>query len=297
MRNDNYLPCAAYNGQAAHPTHSDFVAFQDAKTNEYYFAMVDAKGNVLLKSEGYPLEKSRETGLKSVIKNRANEKFFSVKEEEGTYFVSLRAGNYKEIARSCDFKTEKKATAFITSLFEVKAEPKKAKKAAKPAKAKKTTKTAKKPAAAKAKKTVTKVAEVKPVTKKVTGTKVAAAYADINTYMGHATLHDQYGPTGYAKFAADNQHFFVVYNPDQSIYLRSEGFNNEATRDEKFATLQQNIVNPDMYQVRELSDRFAVALVDEQENEIARSAEYTSFTEAFRATPKGRVRNEGVSLY
>ena len=365
MQQDQYLPCAAYEKQTIHPEFSDFAAFQDAESKEFYFAMLDAKGKVVLKSEGYPLEKSRETGLKSVIKNRVNRNFFSVKGEKGAFFVSLRAGNWKEIARSCDFKTEKAAESFIEDLFTVKAEKtvtKKAtaKKAAKPA-AKKTvaktaakattekvvaekapkapkataktaTKTTKKvaakvekvttkkvakPAAEKATKTTTKVEGVKTtaaidvqafevkktyVEGSVVRPAVVAAtsinrYLNLDAYYGHPTLTDEYGPTGYAAFQADNAYFFVVYNPDRSIFLRSEAFSTEAERNEKLEAVQMNIVNADQYQVRELGEAFAVVLLDANQTEIARSGEFTSFTEAFRSTPKGRVRNEGVVLY
>ena len=60
---DDYLPCKAYQGHEMDPKNEGFVTFQDKKTLKYYFALVDSKGDVLLKSEGYKDSKSRKNGI------------------------------------------------------------------------------------------------------------------------------------------------------------------------------------------------------------------------------------------
>lgn len=114
MNHEDYLSCAAYENREAHPSESNFVAFFE--DNRYFFALVDADGGVLLKSEGYPQVSARENGIQSVIKNRVNSDFYTVKQENDTYYLSLRAANYREIARSCDCNSEAEALALLPFL-------------------------------------------------------------------------------------------------------------------------------------------------------------------------------------
>ena len=117
MVHEDYLKCADYNGHEAHPSEANFSAFQHSESQLHFFAVLDADGKTLLKSEGYPQVAARENGIQSVIKNRGNRDFYSVKQgESGRYHVSLRAANYREIARSCSTATEAEATALIPYL-------------------------------------------------------------------------------------------------------------------------------------------------------------------------------------
>jgi uncharacterized protein YegP (UPF0339 family) len=63
--------------------------------------MLDNAGEVLLRSEGYPTTGARDNGLASVQKNRGIKERYSTVEDNDEYFVVLKAGNHKEIARSC----------------------------------------------------------------------------------------------------------------------------------------------------------------------------------------------------
>lgn len=57
-------------------------------------------------------------------------------------------------------------------------------------------------------------------------------YLDDDNYFSHNRLWNEFGETGYAKFSHTNgKSYFVVYNPDQSIYLRSKGFDSFEVRD------------------------------------------------------------------
>ncbi len=95
---DDYMEVDAYKGHDRLESNTDFVAFE--KDGDHYFAMLDGEGNVLLRSEGYSSAKSRDNGIGSVTKNREIEKRFSIVNENGQYFVVLKAGNHQEIGRS-----------------------------------------------------------------------------------------------------------------------------------------------------------------------------------------------------
>lgn len=324
MKFDDYLPCQAYSNQAKHTKHTEFASFFDEKSQRYFFALVSASGEVLLKSEGYPQEKTRENGIESVLKNKDIRDRYTVKAEGKEFFVSLRAGNRQEIARSCGFATEAAATEFIGKLFgEIPAAPAKKAAVAKPAapKVEAAKVEAPKPAAAKA--TPAKVEKVKPAAAKETpavkvvvetpvhtkeevakpaakpaAAKVEKAFLSSEQYLGRPTLSDEFGQTGYAVFQGpDKKHYLSVYNPDGSIFLRSEGFANQKAVDAALTSVKNNIINPEQYHVKEASAGFAVVLMDEKSNEIASSLEFDSFTAAFVTTPKGRTRTEGVVLY
>ncbi len=321
MKFDDYLPCQAYTNQPKHTKNTQFSAFFDAASSRYFFALLDKNGNVAFKSEGYPQEKSRDNGIESVLKNKDTRDRYAVKSENSEFFVSLRAGNRQEIARSCGFATESAANDFIGQMFGEVASKVETKVAAKPAAAKVETIVATKPAVEKietkiAAKVETKVATAKPTVGKVE-TKIVVEpalkvvekttapavkgekiYLAPELYLGYPTLMDEYGPTGYALFTGpDAKHYFTVYNPDGSIYLRSEGFPTTKQCEEVLDVVKTNIVNPEKYLVKEATTGFEVVLVDEKETEIARSTEFDSFTAAFVTTPKGRTKTEGVNLY
>ena len=113
MAQDVYQPCSNYENKALHPTEVGFASFQDDSDSLFYFALLDADGRVLLRSEGYPQQIARENGISSVNRNRTNNEFYSVKNEDGKFYLCLRAANYREIARSCPFETEGEALALI----------------------------------------------------------------------------------------------------------------------------------------------------------------------------------------
>jgi uncharacterized protein YegP (UPF0339 family) len=430
MNIEDYLPCASYENQTAHPTTPNFAAFFDAKSKRYFFALLSDEGKTLLKSEGYPQDKARENGIKSVLKNKIVREHYSIKTNMDQYYVSLRAGNHQEIARSCEFATEAEAKNVIAQIFGEVAKPAKAAKVTAPkvekavatkATAVKVTKVAapkvEKVVATKATATkvtkvvapkvekvvstkataakVTKVVAPKvekvvatkataakvtkvvaPKVEKVVATKATAAkvtkvespkvektatkitttkadtvtvqksskgvanktiiapvvetnakyttdksktttttvytnavatttknvikqlYLPCDAYLGKETMSDEYGQTGYALFTNEvGQFLFVVYNADGSIYLRSEAFATELERNHEFTAVKKYILDGEKYQVREEGAGFSVVLLDEKNNEVARSCSYETFTQAYATTPKGRTHTPGVELY
>ena len=87
-------------GQTGTSKDVGFDAFKNNENSGYYFHFNNESGRPILYSQGYQTEKSRDNGLKSVIKNGTREQRYKVKEDaQGFYFVLL-AGNRVEIARS-----------------------------------------------------------------------------------------------------------------------------------------------------------------------------------------------------
>jgi uncharacterized protein YegP (UPF0339 family) len=116
MEIDGYLPCESYSGHKDSPSEG-FVTFTDEK-GENYFAMVGKDGSVLLRSEGYPTVAARDNGLASVQKNREIKERYKIVEEDGQWYVALKAGNHQEIARSCGYASEADALARFSFLKE-----------------------------------------------------------------------------------------------------------------------------------------------------------------------------------
>ncbi len=111
-RQDDYLSLKSYEGHAKSTDNPDFSTFEHE--GEYYFAMLDSDGNVVLRSEGYSSESGRDNGIKSVIKNREVEGRYQIEEFMKKFFVILKAGNHQEIGRSGAYDTMAAAQAFIS---------------------------------------------------------------------------------------------------------------------------------------------------------------------------------------
>ena len=315
MINNDYLGCDFYQNQAKNVEANGFTTFFDEKTSKYYFAFINSTtGKVIFRSEGYPTAAAQKTGLNSVIKNMTDEKRFSILAEGKSFFVILKAKNSVEIARSCPFTNKVEAENVINELtgkaiVAVPAPKATEKITEKVAPAKKTVaKTVVTTPMAKAtEKATTKVVatpakaivknevaapKVEKNTKKVAIaekiTTDALIFAANNEYLGHETLTDEYGKTGYALFTnTDKKHYFVVYNADGSVFQRSIGFSSEKERNTTFTTLKNAILNENAYKIASIENDFFVQIVDNQDNVLTCSEPFATFTEAFLRTPKG----------
>ena len=116
---EDYLPCEAYAGHHASEKYPGFTTFTDAESGQHFFAVVDKSGHVVMRSEAYKSESSRNNGIESVQRNRELEERYSVVQDEsdGQWYVILKAGNHQEIARSCGHDSEAGAAAWLTGLF------------------------------------------------------------------------------------------------------------------------------------------------------------------------------------
>jgi uncharacterized protein YegP (UPF0339 family) len=253
--NDDYLPCKSYAGQEADPKNEGFTAFQDKKTKKYYFALVDNEGSVLLKSEGYVDLKSRKNGIASVIKNKSIDGRLSVEKDKKKFFVVLKAGNNKEIARSCDFTSELEAKNAIEKIASKES-----------------------------------VAEV--VSAGVSTNMLASldGFLNVGDYLEKARIWDSYGITGFVKFQGeDSKYYFGVYNPDATLYLRSQGYGTEDERDNAFDLMESTILLEENYKIENLGGKYYAVLFEESEI-LAISPDFNSFIEAFVTTPGGRPK-------
>lgn len=111
-KEEDYLKTKEYEGHERNPYYPDFSTFD--KDDLHYFAMLDDKGSVLLRSEGYSTIAARDKGIRSVIKNKDVEKRRKIIERFGHYFLIIKAGNHQEIARSCALEDEASALALFT---------------------------------------------------------------------------------------------------------------------------------------------------------------------------------------
>jgi uncharacterized protein YegP (UPF0339 family)/outer membrane protein OmpA-like peptidoglycan-associated protein len=252
MVNEDYLACSAYEGQKMHETATDFSAFFHEETQQYFFALLDADGEVLLKSEGYPQPAARENGIQSVIKNRINREFYSVKEDDGRYYLSLRAANYREIARSCHFDSEGDALALIAYAT---GEQTRAKSAL--------------------------VAE----TKERANDRIDDDYMACKSYAGHGGAGN--AVVGFTH--ESGQHYFTWYDDDGDVLMRSEGYPTTAARDNGMASVAKNGELEERYAVLEKMGRYFVILKAGNHQEIARSCPFDSEAAARAIFPSGRA--------
>jgi outer membrane protein OmpA-like peptidoglycan-associated protein/uncharacterized protein YegP (UPF0339 family) len=107
---DNYLDCEGYKGK------TDEAGFNRFAIEPYFYFSFMEDGKVILCSEGYLSESSRDNGIESVKKNIDNEDLYkSVETGNGKWALSLRAANHKEIARSCEVGSEAATKQFLPS--------------------------------------------------------------------------------------------------------------------------------------------------------------------------------------
>ena len=109
---NNYLGLDSYKGHDRSAENPDFSLFEHE--GEFYFAMHDADGQVVLRSEGYTSAKGRDNGIKSVTKNRNVDGRYTIEEIDNKFYVILKAGNNQEIGRSAAYASWAAAEAFTS---------------------------------------------------------------------------------------------------------------------------------------------------------------------------------------
>jgi uncharacterized protein YegP (UPF0339 family) len=262
MTYEDYLSCSEYSGQAAHPSEANFSAFFHEASQRHFFALLDSTGEVLLKSEGYPQVAARENGIQSVLRNRTNRDFYSVKNEDGKYYISLRAANYREIARSCSCGSEAEALALVDYA------------------------TGEKVRAA------AMVADA-PASAERADNKVDDDYMICREYAGHPGV----GEEGLVKFTHSNgKHYFAWYDDGGDVMMRSEGYPTTAARDNGYASVLKNRDLQGRYATVERMGRFFTILKAGNHQEIARSCPYSSEAAALAIYPEARAGSKRASL-
>jgi uncharacterized protein YegP (UPF0339 family)/outer membrane protein OmpA-like peptidoglycan-associated protein len=250
---DNYLHCDRYAGHesAGVENHPQFTKFQDPETDLYYFSYLEDDGSVIFRSEGYPTTAARDNGVDSVTRNmELEERYKVVQFPDGMWYVSLRAGNHQEIARSCGFSSEEGASYLTPSGRE----RRRAEREAAAAMA----------AAASAASVITIIDEAGE------NTRVEDNYLACKEYAGHERDADN---SDFAKFKhANGEHYFVMYDEDGDVLLRSEGYPTTAARDNGMQSVIKNRDNEDRYAEKTTVNGYSyVSLKAGNHQEIARS--------------------------
>ena len=112
---DDYMICREYEEKIKEVSekYPDFISFQHEQTELYYFAWINKRNEIVLRSEGYTTPAARDNGIESVMKNREIEERFKTEEHHGAHFLILKAGNHQEIGRSCPKNTEAELWALL----------------------------------------------------------------------------------------------------------------------------------------------------------------------------------------
>lgn len=199
-----------------------FEDFRNADDKQHYFHLNDQKAAALLFSQGYASAKSRDNGIRSVIKNGGDRTRYELREEGGKHYFILRAGNRQEIARSRNFATVAEAESFIDYLV------------------------GKLPgyaaiygvAAAEIATTQTEsftltVDRDEPEVEAPASKKVIDDYLPCDEYAGERGFH---------KFYREDrkEYYFSYINDDDEVVLRSEGYTTAAARDNGIESVKKN---------------------------------------------------------
>ena len=269
MVQEDYLHCPEYENQAPHEE-TGFTAFQHGDSGLYFFAVMDADGHTLLKSEGYPQIAARENGIHSVIKNRTNEAFYSVKQDGERYYLSLRAANYKEIARSCHVHTEAEALDLMPYVT-----GQKIRKAVPP--------------------------PVAPIVATAATTTTTASVAKDDDYLAckeynntehHESHFVHHTHADFATFTHDSNglHYFSWLDHNGDVLMRSEGYTQIASRDNGLQSVVHNRDLEERYSILEKLGHFFVILKAGNHQEIARSCPYATREAAMALFPSERQK-------
>jgi len=259
---DDYLPCKSYQG---HDISEERISkFLNEKSKKHYFAFLDETGSVTLRSEGYTTEKSRDKGLESVLKNISDSKKVEIVKEGKRYFIIVKAGNNKEIARSCDYSSQKAVDEALQALTKVS------------------------PATAEEK-----------TSNFVEGQMLLSleGYLPVDMYLDRERVYDTYGITGFVKFRTnDRKYYFGVLNPDATLYLRSKAYDSEDDRDDAFDVMESSILLEENYKIENLNGDYYAVLFEDDEV-LAISDKFETFIEAFVTTPGGRPKEYIGTMY
>ncbi len=234
FKEDDYLATSHYQGKPKSSESSDFSVF--TQDNQSYFALLDAAGEVVLRSEGYATEASRNKGIESVKNNKEDNSRWSITEKMGYFFLVLKAGNNQEIGRSSSFKSMEAAKSALTSY---------------------STSGSMAASNVQAKQDILKTEDKED------------DYLSCKEYQGHA-INDQ--ENNVALFKHENgQFYFALYNDDGDVKIRSEGFETAKNRDQELSAVLKYHRDDSMYTMLEKGKYFMMVLRDKYGNEVGRS--------------------------
>ena len=254
---DNYRPLAFYNKH----TKGRKKGIEKFKGDDglYYFAVFE-NGKIRLISEGYPTTNAQETGAASVEKNIKLEKRYEYRGplKNGKYDFRLKAGNGKEIARSIWYGSAAAAAtgaAYLMGTRKRVAPKAKPKRKAAPVVAAAAVATAV-PAMAKA---------AKPVPPRDKDDD----YLKCEDYHGHEVTDAKNNVAFFSH--RNNKEYFVVYDDEGDVLIRSEGFESISKRSSELAAVLRLKDNPNYFTRIEKNGYYMNVLKDENGREVGRS--------------------------
>jgi len=199
---------------------------------KHYFAYYRS-GKVELISEGYPTKSAMNTGLESTRKNMALEKRIQYRGrfKNGMYDYRVKAGNGKEVARSRWYKSAAAASAAAMLGWGA--------------------------------------AAAMPKTKPAAPADKENDYLPCQAYRGHA-VNDKENNIAFFKHA-NGQFYFVLYDTDGDVRLRSEGFRTAKERDQELSGVVRLKDEEKYYKRMEKGQHYIDVLYDEKGREVGRS--------------------------
>lgn len=263
---DNYRPLAFYTKH----TKGRKKGIETFKGDDglYYFAHFE-NGKIRLISEGYPTTTARDTGVASVEKNikLANRYEYRGPLKNGKYEYRLKAGNGKEIARSVWYGSAAAAATGAAYLIGTRKRPvAKGKAKAKP-KAK--TKAAPVVAAAAVAAAGLAAPAMAKAAKPVAPRDKDDDYLKCEAYHGHKVTDAKNNVAFFSH--ENNKEYFVVYDDDGDVLIRSEGFDSISKRSSELAAVLRLKDNRDYFTRIEKNGYFMDVLKDENGREVGRS--------------------------
>ncbi len=244
---DNYRPLAFYNKH----TKGRKKGIESFKGDDglYYFAVFE-NSKIRMISEGYPTTNALETGMASVEKNIKSAGRYDYRgpyKHNGKYDYRLKAGNGKEIARSIWYGSAATAATGAAYLMGTRKRAKPKVKAA----------------------PIVAAAAVAVAARPVPPRDKDDDYLKCEEYHGHAITDKAHNLAMFSH--ANNKEYFVIYDDDGDVLIRSEGFNSISKRSSELAAVLRLKDNSDNYERMEKSGYFMDILKDETGREVGRS--------------------------
>ncbi|MDA8708153.1 YegP family protein [Hellea sp.] len=270
---DDYRPLAFYNKHTK--GRKKGIEKFKGDDGEYYFAYFE-NGKIRLISEGYPTVAARDTGVASVEKNikLANRYDYRGPFKNGKYDYRLKAGNGKEIARSVWYGSAAAAATGAAYLMGTRKRP-----AAKPKAAKPVVAAVPKPKAKPKAAPIAAVAATAAAASAVPAMAKAATpaaprdkdddYLKCEEYHGHKVTDEKNNVAFFSH--SNNKEYFVVYGEDDTVLIRSEGFDSISKRSSELAAVLRLKDNPKNFTRMEKGGYFVDILKDENGREVGRS--------------------------
>ena len=271
---DDYRPLAFYNKH----TKGRKKGIEKFKGEDglFYFAYFE-NGKIRLISEGYPTVTAQDTGAASVEKNIKIEKRYDYRGplKNGKYDFRLKAGNGKEIARSVWYGSAAAAATGAAYLMGTrkrsvsKAKPKPVAKASKPQAKPKSKPKAAPIVAAASLATASATPAMAKAAKPVAPRDKDDDYLKCEEYHGHPVTDAEHNLALFSH--SNNKEYFVIYDDEGDVLIRSEGFDSISKRSSELAAVLRLKDNEDNYTRVEKNGYALNILKDENGREVGRS--------------------------